>query len=73
MLSHHGSKNGFCGNAVPLKASLSFCSTRRRSIYHGVPHKRMLRMFKRLCKTNRLANIQFIEIDFSKGTAVYKP
>lgn len=73
MLSHHGSKNGFCSNAVPLNASLSFCSTRRRSIYRGVPHKRMLRMFKRLCKTNRLANIQFIEIDFSKGTAVYKP
>ncbi len=72
MLSHHGSKNGFCSNAIPLKTSLSFCSTRRRPNYHDVPHKRTLRAFRHLCKTNRWANIQFIEVDFLNGTAVYK-
>ena len=73
MLSHHGSKTGFCKQIVPQKrCAISFCSTRRTLIYSGVPHKRTLRRFRHLYKTNRNLNIRYIEVDFSNRTINYR-
>lgn len=76
LLSHHGSKNGFCSDAVPSNALLSFCSTRPRTNYKGVPHKNTLSLSQnvatKLYRTDSSPNIHYIEVDFTNGTAVYK-
>ena len=63
MLSHHGSQNGLCGQALPQKPILTFCST-RPGVYSGVPDSSTLNNFANLHRTDIGSNLKYIRVFF---------